>query len=72
MFPATFGHRSITTGRRLVFGIAGFLDPDGGRGPDWMRRRVIAMTNAIAHHGPGEESTWIDPIVQAPGTHAHS
>jgi asparagine synthase (glutamine-hydrolysing) len=44
-----------------VCGIAGFLDPGGNRGPETMRRHVIAMTNALAHRGPDDEGAWVDP-----------
>lgn len=42
-------------------GIAGFFDPGSNRGPDWMRRHVVAMTNTIASRGPDDEGAWVDP-----------
>jgi asparagine synthase (glutamine-hydrolysing) len=45
----------------VVCGIAGFLDPGGTGVAEAMRRRVIAMTNALAHRGPDDEGAWVDP-----------
>ena len=42
-------------------GIAGFLDPGRNRGPESLRRHVIAMTNSLAHRGPDDEGAWVDP-----------
>jgi asparagine synthase (glutamine-hydrolysing) len=50
------------TGRLIVCGIAGFLDPGNTRGPESMRRHVIDMTNSLAHRGPDDEGAWVDPI----------
>ena len=50
------------TGRLLVCGIAGFLDPGTNRGPELMHRHVIGMTNSLAHRGPDDEGAWVDPI----------
>lgn len=42
-------------------GIAGFLDPGNSRGPESMRRRVVAMTDSLEHRGPDDEGAWVDP-----------
>ncbi len=42
-------------------GIAGIIDLDGPR--DIPRRRVQAMTDAIAHRGPDGEGHWLNPGV---------
>jgi asparagine synthase (glutamine-hydrolysing) len=49
------------TGRFLVCGIAGFLDPGNSRGPESMRQRVVAMTDSLEHRGPDDEGAWVDP-----------
>ncbi|HEU5096663.1 MAG TPA: asparagine synthase (glutamine-hydrolyzing) [Reyranella sp.] len=43
-------------------GIAGFLDPGSSRGPESMRRHVIAMTDTLEHRGPDDAGAWVDPI----------
>ena len=42
-------------------GLAGFLDVDHRHRRDDMLDRVTAMTRTLAHRGPDDEGTWVDP-----------
>ncbi len=42
-------------------GIAGILDPEGSTGADELARMAGAMAETLAHRGPDDAGSWVDP-----------